>query len=142
MSAAPAGARTAPPPGPADAGGPGRTTVPDRVLAKIARRAAVEAGAVGRGSGTGVRVRRSGTGVSVAVSVALPYPGGVLGAARAVRDRVARRLREYAGAEVLRVDVEVASLAVRRAPAPAAGAAEEAAGEPGAGGEDPRWGRP
>ncbi len=114
MGAPAAGTRAAPPQAPADQGGPGRTTVPDRVLAKIARRAAAEAGAAGKASETRARVRRSVAGVSVAVSVALPYPGGVLDAGRAVRDRVAQRLREYAGETVLRVDVEVASLAVRR----------------------------
>ncbi|MCT4354974.1 hypothetical protein M5362_17735 [Streptomyces sp. Je 1-79] len=92
--------------------GRGATTIADRVVAKIAARAAREA--IGRvppgasGPQASVVVQRDSARVSV--SLELGYPADLGRQCLAVRSRVIHRVRELAGMEVPEVAVHVERL--------------------------------
>ncbi|MFE5618513.1 hypothetical protein [Streptomyces sp. NPDC056470] len=92
--------------------GRGATTIADRVVAKIAARAAREAiGVLPRGGSAphaSVVVRRDA--VRVSVSLELGYPSDLARQCLEVRSRVTRRVRELAGMEVPEVAVHVERL--------------------------------
>ncbi|MFJ3583681.1 Asp23/Gls24 family envelope stress response protein [Streptomyces sp. NPDC090127] len=92
--------------------GRGATTIADRVVAKIAARAAREAlDAVPRaGSGPQASVVVTRDTARVSVSLELGYPSDVGRQCGAVRSQVMRRVRELAGLEVPEVTVHVERL--------------------------------
>ncbi|MBB4935240.1 putative alkaline shock family protein YloU [Lipingzhangella halophila] len=149
MSTATAAPRTAPGQG---AGPPpaerGTTTVPDRVVAKIATAAVSEVsgsraltgrfgGLVG-GGGARSHARVSGTNVTLRLVIAVHYPSPLRRMAREVRAHVKHRVAEYTGLTVRHIDIEIAELVRTRnrprgdRPFPGEG------GLPDAGGEDER----
>ncbi|WMX49048.1 Asp23/Gls24 family envelope stress response protein [Streptomyces roseicoloratus] len=100
------------PPGDVGASARGATTVADRVVAKIAARAAREAldsvPRDGRGPQASVVVHRDVARVSV--SVELDYPADIGRQCGAVRGRVRHRVETLAGIEVHEVAVHVERL--------------------------------
>ncbi len=109
----------------ADAGGPGRTTIADRVVERIAARAVAE---VDRATGvprqllgvalgstdenTPARVSADVDGgiVSVHVMLAVIWPNPVRAVTRQVREHVITRVEHLTGLRVADVDVEVSQL--------------------------------
>ncbi|MEW2555988.1 DUF6286 domain-containing protein [Streptomyces zhihengii] len=119
----------------------GTTTVADRVVRRIALRAASEAlpgpGAGGVGGSAAVHGRRAG----IALRIAAPYPATLSDTARRVRGHVADRTGELTGLDVAPVRLSITRLAVPAAlPAPAAASLAEAPGgaRGGHGGRAPR----
>ncbi|NNN29676.1 Asp23/Gls24 family envelope stress response protein [Streptomyces sp. S3(2020)] len=114
------------------AGERGTTTVADKVVRKIAERAATEAlplQSARAGKATAVvRGRRA----DVSVSVALPYPTPLPAAVRGLQDHVGDRTRRLTGMDIRAVRVGVTALIPRPAalaPAPGRSAAAESAVE-------------
>jgi uncharacterized alkaline shock family protein YloU len=126
------------PPGPAaDLPGPdarGTTTIADRVVERIAARAA---GEVDQASGAPRRIlgrslgrdddadrrasadaRVDGRIVTLAITLAVQWPANVREVAEQVRRHVAERVRELTGLEVAEVDVDVPTLLSGARPAP------------------------
>ncbi|MFF0493385.1 Asp23/Gls24 family envelope stress response protein [Nocardia sp. NPDC003482] len=89
---------------------PGRTTVAERAVRRIAERAAREVGGVE----AGVRVTARVAGDSATLDVRLPirYPLPVGRVADECRAHLIERTRELAGLAVPRVDIEVSELPV------------------------------
>ncbi|HEX2315905.1 MAG TPA: Asp23/Gls24 family envelope stress response protein [Thermomonospora sp.] len=100
----------------------GVTTIADRVVARIASRAAAEveeAGGVQR-SVLGVRLGRSrraraqatldGTTVTARVELSVRYPASVLTVTRQARDRIRHRVESLTGLTVSHVDIDVTTL--------------------------------
>ncbi|MFC9268658.1 DUF6286 domain-containing protein [Streptomyces zhihengii] len=119
----------------------GTTTVADRVVRRIALRAASEAlpgpGTGGVGGSATVHGRRAG----IALRIAAPYPATLSDTARRVRGHVADRTGELTGLDVAPVRLSITRLAVPAAlPAPAAASLAEAPGRArgGHGGRAPR----
>ncbi|MFC5902009.1 DUF6286 domain-containing Asp23/Gls24 family envelope stress response protein [Streptomyces zhihengii] len=119
----------------------GTTTVADRVVRRIALRAASEAlpgpGAGGVGGSATVHGRRAG----ISLRIAAPYPATLSDTARRVRAHVADRTGELTGLDVAPVRLSITRLAVPAAlPAPAAASLPEAPGgaRGGHGGRAPR----
>ncbi|MGW8991600.1 DUF6286 domain-containing protein [Streptomyces zhihengii] len=107
----------------------GTTTVADRVVRRIALRAASEAlpgpGTGGVGGSAAVHGRRAG----IALRIAAPYPATLSDTARRVRGHVADRTGELTGLDVAPVRLSITRLAVPAAlPAPAAASLPEAPG--------------
>ena len=116
-----------------DVGGPGRTTITDRVVERIAAQAVAE---VDRATGVtrhvlGVRLGSTdentkatvtaavdGGIVSVRVALAVIWPSPVRAVTRAVRSQVIARVEELTGLRVADVDVEVAELMTATTPPP------------------------
>ena len=110
---------------PVDPGNRGRTTIADRVVAKVAAQAATEVqhaaglrrSLAGRSLG-GDRVRATadvdGHVTTLRLELAVDYPTPVRQVTRAVRRQVVSRVGEYCGMTVDHVDITVAAL--RRAP--------------------------
>lgn len=104
----------------------GRLVLADTVVEKIAGQAAAEVGTVhGRSGGLlgigshddrtarpQVDVDLSGDHADVSVKVGVAYPGSIPETTRALRGHVVSRVRELAGVEVRRLDVEVTFLSV------------------------------
>lgn len=99
----------------------GRTVIAERVVERIAARAATEAGAVvGPGAGLpGLRgpaerprvtVSIRGRLAAVRVALGITYPAPVRATTRAVRDGVRARVGELTGIDVRQVDIAVARL--------------------------------
>ena len=93
----------------------GRTTITDRVLARIAARAATEALAVHTAEPERLSTPRSSAGqgrrgVSVQVGLDLPYPVDIAAVTREVHQQVVGRLAELAGTEDPRVTLVVERL--------------------------------
>ncbi|MFD0431596.1 hypothetical protein ACFQ60_43515 [Streptomyces zhihengii] len=118
----------------------GTTTVADRVVRRIALRAASEA-LPGRGRAASA-ARRPFTGAGpVSLRIAAPYPATLSDTARRVRAHVADRTGELTGLDVAPVRLSITRLAVPAAlPAPAAASLPEAPGgaRGGHGGRAPR----
>ncbi|MFE9660652.1 MULTISPECIES: Asp23/Gls24 family envelope stress response protein [unclassified Streptomyces] len=99
----------------------GATRIADRVIAKIAARAAREAlGTVPAGGAPHTTVEVHQNSARVRVTLELDYPGDLGAQCAAVRRRVAERVRTLAGMEVPEVTVHVERLH----PASAGGARE------------------
>ncbi|ASU85788.1 hypothetical protein CDO52_25965 [Nocardiopsis gilva YIM 90087] len=112
--------------GGAAAHGHGSTTIPERVVTKIAARAAAEvpgvgevSGGLGRlvGAGAGparVTVRLSGREAertaTIRLGIAVRYPRPAATTARRVREHVAHTVERLTGIRVGRVDIEVVEL--------------------------------
>ncbi|RNL85740.1 Asp23/Gls24 family envelope stress response protein [Halostreptopolyspora alba] len=103
----------------------GTTTVPDRVVAKIATAAVSEVtgthaltgrfgGLVGSGAVARSHARISGSNVTVHLVIAAHYPGPLPRVAREVRAHVTHRVAEYTGFSVRHVDIEIAELVPAR----------------------------
>lgn len=99
----------------------GRTVIADRVVERIATRAAAESGPVTgpggglpglRGSAVRPRVTASVRGrvATVRVALGVTYPAPVRTVTRGVRERVRARVREMTGIDVRQVDIAVARL--------------------------------
>ncbi|MQY06707.1 Asp23/Gls24 family envelope stress response protein [Actinomadura macrotermitis] len=100
----------------------GATMIPDRVVARIASRAAGETGETGgvarRMLGVPVGGRRAartdvdvdGDVVTARIELAVDYPAPVREVARHVREQVRERVEEMTGFTVRQVDVEVGAL--------------------------------
>jgi uncharacterized alkaline shock family protein YloU len=103
----------------------GRTTVADRVVARIATRAVAEVGqtggaarqliglALGRQTGEGparVSARVDGNLAMIEMRLSLAYPAPVCSLPREVRGHVIERVTTLTGIEVRHVDIEVARL--------------------------------
>jgi uncharacterized alkaline shock family protein YloU len=103
----------------------GRTTIADRVVAKIATRAVAEVGLAGgagrqltgltpgRQDGEGparVTARVNGNLAMIEVRLSLAYPAPVRSLTREVRRHVMERVTTMTGIEVRHVDIEVARL--------------------------------
>jgi uncharacterized alkaline shock family protein YloU len=103
----------------------GRTTVADRVVARIATRAVAEVGqtggaarqliglALGRQAGEGparVSARVDGNLAMIEMRLSLAYPAPVRSLTREVRGHVIERVTTLTGIEVRHVDIEVARL--------------------------------
>ena len=103
----------------------GRTTIADRVVARVATRAVAEVGAtggaarqligltVGRQTGEGparVSARVNGNLALIEMRLSLAYPAPVRSLTREVRRHVMERVSTLTGIEVRHVDIEVASL--------------------------------
>lgn len=102
----------------------GTTTVPDRVVAKIATAAVSEVtgthvltgrfgGLVG-GAVARSHARISGNNVMVHLVIAAHYPAPLANVAREVRAHVTHRVAEYTGFAVRHVDIEIAELVPAR----------------------------
>ena len=114
------------PPGPLTVPGQrGRTTIADRVVAKIATRAVAEVGqtggaarqvvglTLGREAGQGparASARVNGNLAMIEMRLSLAYPAPVRSLSREVRRHVMERVRTLTGIEVRHVDIEVADL--------------------------------
>ena len=114
------------PPSPLTAPGQrGRTTIADRVIAKIATRAVAEVGqtggaarqlvglTLGRGAGQAparASARVNGNLALIEMRLSLAYPAPVRSLSREVRRHVMERVRTLTGIEVRHVDIEVADL--------------------------------
>lgn len=114
------------PPGPlAEPGQRGRTTIADRVVARIAARAVAEVeqagGAArhlagltaGRQAGEGparVSARVDGNVATIEMRLSLAYPAPVRALSREVRRHVIERVTALTGIEVRHVDIEVTRL--------------------------------
>ncbi|PSK95861.1 putative alkaline shock family protein YloU [Murinocardiopsis flavida] len=110
---------------PGDPAERGTTTVTDRVVAKVAQRAAAEVegvcersgrlgGLVGAAPGAAaVQVRRSGTSVTLRMVIAVRYPAPLRAVAREVRARVRTRVEAHTGLVVRHTDIEVGGLVPR-----------------------------
>jgi uncharacterized alkaline shock family protein YloU len=116
---------------PEDAGGPGRTTVDDVVVEKIATRAAGEVdhvgGAANRVLGVPigadsadrspkVSARVDGSIVTLDVRLSVTYPAPVGKVTREVREHVTERLATLTGLTARQVDITVAALHAAAAP--------------------------
>jgi uncharacterized alkaline shock family protein YloU len=104
-------AGSVPVPAPADRGG---TRIADRVLARIAARAATEA-LSGRDEDRVLRAPRASAGqgrrgVSVRLGLDLPYPVDIAAVSAEVHSRVVSRIEQLAGAERPRVALVVERL--------------------------------
>ncbi|MCC9308262.1 alkaline shock response membrane anchor protein AmaP [Kitasatospora sp. RB6PN24] len=89
----------------------GRLRIADRVLQRIAERAAQEAlGPDPVGGRPRVSVTVVGRGARVWIRLDLPFPGDLAAWVEAVRARVAERVGRMAGIEVREVDVTVEHL--------------------------------
>jgi uncharacterized alkaline shock family protein YloU len=103
----------------------GRTTIADRVVAKIATRAVAEVGqtggaarqvigvTVGRQTGEGparVSARVNGNLALIEIRLSLAYPAPVRSLTREVRRHVMEQVTTLTGIEVRHVDIEVARL--------------------------------
>lgn len=99
----------------------GRTVIADRVVERIATRAASEPGPVTgpggglpglRGSAARPRVTASVRGrvATVRVALGVTYPAPVRAITRRVREQVRARVREMTGIDVRQVDIAVARL--------------------------------
>lgn len=99
----------------------------EKVIEKIASRAAVEAGATsgrtGRVLGIGaadpdatprVEVELSAVSADLALKVGIAYPGSIRAATQQVRDHVTRRVEQLTGVDVRRVDIDVTLLHIDR----------------------------
>lgn len=104
-------------------GGPGRLTIADRVVEKIAAQAAGEVdnatGAPHRVLGVNVSddprtpqvsARVDGHVATVTIHLAVTWPAPVLDVTRQVRQRVTTRLGELAGINRAQIDIDVAAL--------------------------------
>jgi uncharacterized alkaline shock family protein YloU len=114
---------------PGDPGSRGTLTLADRVLVKIAQRAALEVDGVAPAGATTARlggmlgggypdadVQQAGTRAGVTLEIATTWPHPAPAVAAAVRATVTRRLRELAAVDADTVAVHVA--AVVQAPPP------------------------
>ena len=105
----------------------GRTTIADRVVARIAARAVAEVGqtggaarqliglTVGRQTGEGparVSARVNGNLAMIEIRLTLAYPAPVRSLSREVRSHVMQRVASLTGIEVRHVDIEVARLLI------------------------------
>ncbi|MCD0486154.1 Asp23/Gls24 family envelope stress response protein [Streptacidiphilus sp. ASG 303] len=103
----------------------GATVLPDRVVARVAGRAAHEALAHRWGAAPGrlgldepgAEVSVRGGEARIALGVDLPYPVDIAGEARALQDAVARRVADLTGLRVGEVTVTVRRLVPRGAAA-------------------------
>ncbi len=92
-----------------DAGQRGRTTIDDRVVAKLASQVVTEVdGVVGDGAATTADIR-GGT-VALDVRLSIVYPASIARTCSAARARLIDRVREFTGMTVSRVDITVAAL--------------------------------
>ncbi|MHC5257851.1 DUF6286 domain-containing protein [Streptomyces sp. UC4497] len=120
----------------------GTTVVADRVVGKIAGRAAGEATAAPVRSGAG-SATVSGRRADVGVKVALPFPAPLPEAARQVQDHVAHRTSELTGLHVRTARVHVTGLHPLTAAVTAVAAADPAATHQVSGSRTPlRWWSP
>ena len=87
----------------------GRTTIADRVVAKIATRAVAEVGQAGE-SPARVTARVNGNLAMIEMRLSLAYPAPVRSLTREVRRHVMERVATLTGIEVRHVDIEVACL--------------------------------
>ncbi|GAA4789241.1 hypothetical protein GCM10023200_24840 [Actinomycetospora chlora] len=102
----------------------GELTIADGVVARLVDAAAGEvegvtvpaAGGLPLGRRARARVRRGEGRLDVGLTLDVTYPTPVAATADAVRDHVVARVRELAGLEVDRVDVEVATLVAADTP--------------------------
>ncbi|MFF4652931.1 Asp23/Gls24 family envelope stress response protein [Streptomyces sp. NPDC001380] len=103
----------------------GATVLPDRVVARVAGRAAHEALTRRWGAapdrlglnGPGAEVSVRGGEARIALGVDLPYPVDIAGEARALQDAVARRVADLTGLRVGEVTLTVRRLVPRGAAA-------------------------
>ncbi|MEY9968987.1 putative alkaline shock family protein YloU [Streptacidiphilus sp. MAP12-16] len=98
----------------------GSTRLADRVLARIAARAATEALAEhapdpGRLAAPRASADQGRRGVSIRVGLDLPYPVDIATVARAVHQQVAERVTRLAGADDARITLVVERLVTRAA---------------------------
>lgn len=110
---------TAPVPGPTT--DRGRTRIADRVVARVAERAALETDGVsavrtgrprGLGGSAGPRVAASIDGdlVVLRIALAVRYPAPLRAVTRDVRERVRRRITELTGCTARQIDIEIAAV--------------------------------
>ena len=86
----------------------GRTTIADRVVAKIATRAVAEFGQAGGAARVSARI--NGNLAMIEMRLSLAYPEPVRSLTREVRRHVMERVNTMTGIEVRHVDIEVARL--------------------------------
>ncbi|MGI5120605.1 Asp23/Gls24 family envelope stress response protein [Marinactinospora thermotolerans] len=109
-------------PRPAEPEQRGSTTIPERVVAKIAARAAAEVGGTRRVGGgvtallgsssrpAKASARINGTTVSLRLGIAVRYPAPVRSTAREVREHVRERVEQTTGLTVRHIDIEITGL--------------------------------